>query len=138
MCIRDRGDTNNPSLPNIDSLSYQRDLDVEIPVISAPYEVFNGSINVELLSSINDPIYYTLDGSNPDINSPVYNGMFPVSATTVVKAAHANAQGIIGRPAMRTFLFNVDHEIPIVNITTEHYEDRVKIGNFFGAPTMDG
>ena len=132
------GDTNNPSLPNIDSLSYQRDLDLEVPVISAPYDIFNGSVDVELLSSTNTPIYYTLDGSTPDINSLVYNGPFTVNNTTVVKAAHANAQGIIGRPALRTFLFNVDHSIPIVNITTEHYEDRVKIGNFFGAPTMDG
>lgn len=126
------------SLPNVDSESYKRDLSLAIPVISAPYEIFNAPVQVEITSTSNTPIHYTLDGSNPDANSPIYTTPLIISGTSTLKCAHINAQGEIGRPALRTFLFNLNHSVAVVNITTEHYADRIKIGNFFDAPTLDG
>lgn len=48
----------------------------------------NQSLNVVLTSNeANLPLYYTLDGTSPTINSPVYQNPISVNKSTVIKAA---------------------------------------------------
>lgn len=57
--------------------------------VACEYEVNTDSscLMVRLSTLGNDPIYYTLDGSEPDGNGILYEGPFDISAPAVLKAA---------------------------------------------------
>ncbi|MBN2456159.1 MAG: CotH kinase family protein, partial [Sedimentisphaerales bacterium] len=60
---------------------------IEPPQFSKPDAFFTDSFNLQLeTSSELATIYYTLDGSEPDIGCPVYSSSIPISSTTVVRA----------------------------------------------------
>ncbi|WP_310602689.1 discoidin domain-containing protein, partial [Anaerosporobacter sp.] len=57
------------------------------PVISVPTGSYDNTQYVEITASTpNATIYYTTDGSVPNKNSKVYDGIFAVSSTATVKA----------------------------------------------------
>lgn len=60
---------------------------------------------VTLLTQADAPIYYTLDGTSPDINSQLYSGPFKVNETCVLKASAAR-NGEMTRPFVQHFSFH--------------------------------
>ena len=59
---------------------------LEPPVITATEARFSAPLTVTITSPSNGEIRYTLDGSDPDENSPLYSAPFTLTTTTVVKA----------------------------------------------------
>ena len=59
---------------------------LEPPVITASEARFFKPLTVSLTAPVKGEIRYTLDGSEPTAVSPLYNGPFELTATTVVKA----------------------------------------------------
>lgn len=91
-----------------------------VPNFSHQSGMYSTAINI----TISDPdpqavIHYTLDGSNPTTNSPIYNQSFIISQNVVVKAMAVSPGSMPSRIVSRTFLFYVDHNLPIVSISTK-------------------
>ena len=62
---------------------------LEMPVIKGSSPRFSQPLTITLSAkqtTQNTEVHYTLDGSEPDITSPLYEGPFTIAATTVVKA----------------------------------------------------
>jgi len=57
----------------------------------------DGNFRVALEGEQLLPIYYTLDGTVPNQNSPVYSSPFEINKTTVIKSAYLNDDGEVIR-----------------------------------------
>jgi len=64
-------------------------------------------------------IHYTIDGSEPSILSPLYNGPVEVMYSQVLKA-RAYAWGMLSsQNTVSSYLFNVSHNTPVVSVITD-------------------
>ncbi len=108
------------------------DLYLPAPEFSIPSGAYTSTQSVSITSPESGTnIYYTTDGSYPDINSTLYNGS-PISISTTsslraiaTKAGYANSQ-----PSDVTYLINEDNNIPILYITTDpdnFFDDEIGI-----------
>ncbi|HEY6181121.1 MAG TPA: chitobiase/beta-hexosaminidase C-terminal domain-containing protein [Terriglobales bacterium] len=60
---------------------------VAVPTISPPPGIYGEKLSVTLADSTpNAAIHYTLDGSKPNENSPVYTGQILIRSSTKVRA----------------------------------------------------
>lgn len=73
--------------PEYAPYSYTEQPTVSIPYIANDLDLFEGEITAELKSTTPKAvIHYTLDGSEPDENAPVYSEPFVLKETTIIKA----------------------------------------------------
>lgn len=92
------------------------------PVVDLPSQIFTSSQQVTILVDAPGTIYYTLDGSNPTDASTEYTGSFSVNTTTVIKSILIQSDtGEISTIGMRTLLFNKNHELGVLSITSENF-----------------
>lgn len=75
---------------------------------------FNGSINVSIAAEEGAMVYYTIDETEPNDQSPIYTGPFVVSSTTRVKALAIDA---LGNKATDEELYTLDDSIPPISIS---------------------
>ena len=82
----------------------------------------NNTINLTL-SGIGDGEYirYTLDSTEPDYTSNFYSNPFDINSTTIVRAKIFKNNYISGYSDSRSYLFDVNHEIPFVSIVSDPY-----------------
>jgi hypothetical protein len=80
---------------------------------------YSGGITVNLSTDPAFTIRYTLNGSEPNITSPVYLAPINIAATTVLKARSfsANAQILPGFVTFNTYFINASHTIPVISIS---------------------
>lgn len=68
----------------------------------------------------NSTVYYTLDGSEPTVNSTPYNGNPVFIYFSCALKARAFADGVLPSPvAAATYFFGVDHYTPILSVVTD-------------------
>ena len=73
--------------PEYAPYSYTEQPTVSIPYIANDLDLFEGEITAELKSTTPEAvIHYTLDGSEPDENAPVYSEPFVLKETTIINA----------------------------------------------------
>lgn len=73
--------------PEYAPYSYTEQPTVSIPYIANDLDLFEGEITAELKSTTPEAvIHYTLDGTEPDENAPVYSEPFVLKETTIIKA----------------------------------------------------
>jgi hypothetical protein len=91
------------------------------PVFSTSGGIYPGPVSVELgTSSPLAEIRFTIDGSYPDENSPVYSTPIQTSDTISIIRARVFEDGIApGVVVSNTYFANVSHELPILSITTD-------------------
>lgn len=62
-------------------------------------------------------IHFTLDGTEPTVNSRVYTEPIPISRTTIVRAfAEGDDNSLRSQTVTGTFFINAGHKLPIVSI----------------------
>ncbi len=72
------------------------------------------------LSTTAGDIHYTLDGSNPSSNSPIYDTPIPISSTTIVRAKVFEAGKVPGQIATSTYLYGETFSgLPIVSVVAD-------------------
>ena len=59
-------------------------------------------------------IHYTIDGSTPTLDDPVYTGPITISANTPLRATAFAAPMIESKTRTQTYLFNISHTFPVV------------------------
>ena len=73
------------------------------------------------LSGLVDSIYYTLDGSEPDSQSHKYISPVIIDKTVVLRARGFTKGYMPGEIVTYTFLFNTNHDIPVISLVTDPY-----------------
>ena len=108
--------TATPNGPN-NTDSYNQICDA--PEFSQDGGLYENVIGIELSSNQSYyPIYYTLDGSNPNLGSFVYNQQINISETSVIKASviHPDCYGI--DVITNTYIINGNLDLPVISIST--------------------
>jgi len=114
---------NNPTDSDGDGICDAID---DAPVIFSPEgQFFHNNITTELSTTIiGAAIHYTIDGSAPDLSSPIYNAPITMDSTTQIKAIVAYPSGGISSTAIERYveiandLANFDSNLPIILIET--------------------
>ena len=89
------------------------------PDMSVAGGFFGGDVTVEITSTTADgTIHYTLDGTEPKTDDPIYTEALTINATTVLKARvfSANPDILPGKIQFYTYFINVSHTLPVVSI----------------------
>jgi hypothetical protein len=114
------GSSNNAAIVYTDSL--------KAPVLSVPTGILNNVIYLKITNpnadSIPTKVVYTLDGSEPTLNSTEYIGdsIFIFQASVVRAKAFPLSMNnyLASHDTYGTYLFNIDHSTPILLITTQN------------------
>lgn len=99
------------------------------PTVSYDSGSYDSSIDVVLYSSTGDSIFYTLDGSTPNINSTQYTGPVRIlNGTTTLKAVAINTAGVTSAVAEREYTVTyVIPNTPEVSPASGSYKEDQKI-----------
>jgi hypothetical protein len=82
--------------------------------------IYNSPIEVEIVSNGEyEKICYSLDGSEPDTNSPVYSKPIIVNSNSVLKVLAINTDGSYGSPTVASYFINPHHTLPIISLVTD-------------------
>ena len=84
--------------------------------------IFNSPVSVSVTNTFGGDIHYTLDGSEPDEDSPVLNGDIQISQTTVVRARILQSGYIPGRTITNTYFIDDNNSIgtlPVVSLASD-------------------
>lgn len=91
-------------------------------IVEPGQNFFQETIEVSL-SAVGAPVQseirYTLDGSDPSLNTRLYNQPFELKETTVLKAAVYKDDQRQGEITTHDFFFDSEHTLPIVSIVTQ-------------------
>ncbi|MBN2410610.1 CotH kinase family protein [candidate division KSB1 bacterium] len=92
----------------------------ERPVIKQQAGFYSSPVTVTIEPGDNaESIYYTLDGSVPDLNSAKYAGPVTIDSTCILSArAFRDGYGP-GLVTSRSFFINTIHSLPVVSIITD-------------------
>ena len=91
------------------------------------------SLSFQLLPS--DPghtIHYTTDGRPPNENSRKYEAPFPIDETTIVRAITFDQLGNRSTISTGTYLFNIDHTLPVISLVAAAENFVIRDGFLYG------
>jgi len=92
----------------------------ELPLFSIPGGRFSSPFQLSLnTSNPSDKIYYTLDGSVPGSQSPVYESALDITSGTVVRARIIRTGLVPGDVISNTYYTGTDNHLPVVSISTD-------------------
>lgn len=90
-----------------------------VPTSAMGPGVFTSDTSLSVPLSAEGTIYYTLDGSDPDTQSPVYSGPIEINSTTVLRAAALEDGKMLSGIYTATFIIQEPHSIPVVSLVTD-------------------
>jgi hypothetical protein len=73
------------------------------------------------LSAGGSPIFYTLDGSDPDSSDVKYSAPVLISKTTVLKAVGFNANHSPGPLVIHSYFINETTDLPVISLSSDPY-----------------
>lgn len=93
--------------------------------------IFNSPVTVSVTNTFGGNIHYTLDGSEPNENSPILLDDIQVNETTVIRARILKPLQIPGKTVTHTYFINSDNSIgdlPVVSLVSapENFWDAEK------------
>ena len=91
----------------------------DTPVSLSPDGVFEGVDSVSVTLAGEGTIRYTLDGSAPTENSPVYTGPVKVEKTGVLRARAFQDNCLPSFPLNLSFFLNEGHSLPVLSLVTD-------------------
>ncbi len=92
------------------------------PIFSVESGMLTAATSITLSSSIpGADIYYSLDGSEPDINSTLYTGPITISQTAVLRARVIANGYVPSNVESKAYGFNLSNGTPTVFITTDPF-----------------
>jgi hypothetical protein len=66
-------------------------------------------------------IRYTTDGSPPTMTSPIYSAPITTDTTLSIRASTFSTDRLPSRPATKTYFVDVQHELPVIALTTDPF-----------------
>jgi len=97
------------------------------PVFSVSGGIFRNAVNVSLSLPQFPPsaislsnIHYTLDNTEPTVNSPTYTGAIRISSTTVLRAKFIHPDYLTNRAVAHTYIITTkNYPLPVVSISID-------------------
>lgn len=90
------------------------------PQFSIPGGYYNGTVHVNLFTKgLSIPIYFTLDGTRPNLNSTIYSTPIALSATSTIRASTLIHPGIPNDVVTQTYFVNEKVNLPFISIATD-------------------
>jgi len=92
------------------------------PTFSIPGGIFYNTITVALKTLYGGDVRYTLDGSEPDEQSPIAKNPLNITKNTVVRARIYKTGQLLGPVITNTYFIDLNNELtdlPIVSISTD-------------------
>jgi hypothetical protein len=93
------------------------------PELSIPSGFYDEPVSISIANPNTEPssVHYTLDGSDPTVESPVYTGdPMTVSSSSVLKA-RVFSEDILPSPIVAaSYFFGVSHSTPIISLITDN------------------
>lgn len=109
-----------------------------LPETSVPQGVYNdiGELEVELLGD--GQIYYTLDGSVPDLESQLYTRPLVLDQTSIIRAISVVEGKVPSDCASFSYFINEGHSLPVVSLVCEP-DDMFSVGRggIYANPEVD-
>ena len=94
----------------------------EAPFVETPDGVYNDVTGVSVVLSGEGQIYYTLNGSEPDMSSIPYTDPIQLTETTVVRA-RCYSDGKMRSPVTTaSYIINENHTLPVISIAASPTE----------------
>ncbi|MDP8242716.1 MAG: CotH kinase family protein [Candidatus Hinthialibacter antarcticus] len=113
-----------PNAPNLKTgeISLNR---IAAPVASLPAGFYDQRVRVTLDADADAQIHYTLDGSLPTLDSPLYQRRLVFSQTSVLRARAFSVGRIPSRVVTHTYLIGEQVALPVVSLAAEpdHFFD---------------
>ncbi len=92
----------------------------QTPSISMKGGLYNEAVSVAISVPEGTTVHYTLDGSIPTQQHPVYDGSpITISITTPIRARAFKSDLQPSEVITQTYLINVYHELPVVSLVTD-------------------
>jgi len=92
---------------------------LEPPVFSIPTGAYPGSQSLTLSNTNGAIIYYTMDGSDPDLNSVIYSSPINIDQNTTIKAMLVKNGFTNSEIKTSVYMIGANHDLPIVNIAID-------------------
>ena len=92
------------------------------PQFSVLPGIYDSGVEVELLATEGETVYYTTDCTTPTASSTPYKGKILLSSNTVIRAVAIKDGYLTGQTVSGTYLFtgdDVNHELPVVTLVTD-------------------
>jgi hypothetical protein len=84
--------------------------------------VFNNVTDIKVSFKYPGKLYYTTDGSNPSVNSNIYNGEIVLTKTTVIKAVSVEDGKLPSKVSTNSYIINENHTLPIMSLSLNNTE----------------
>ena len=94
---------------------------IDTVVFSKKGGMYNTGTSIMLSSDGGGNIYYTLDGSIPTEDDVLYSGPIGISKNTVIRARVIGSGILPGPVVTNTYITELDHEFPIVCLSTDPF-----------------
>ena len=107
-----------------------------MPASAEPDGVFDNVEEVELVLSAPGVIHYTLDGSAPSADSPVYREPLRLTETCVVRALSLEEGKLPSRSLDLSYFINEHHTLPVLSLVADP-EDLFGRSGIYSHPTLD-
>ena len=107
-----------PGETNIDSIYVGK---TAPPIFSQSGGLYETPTTVVLTDTGGGQIYYTLDGSDPDENSPAYAGPISINKTTVLRARCFHSPLQPSRIVTQNYILNEDSPFAVVCLSSDPY-----------------
>lgn len=92
------------------------------PVFSNSGGIYNDVSSIEVKLTSSGDIYYTLDGSNPNINSIKYTKPILLSNTSVIKAIAYENNKKSSDIITNSYIVNEKHSLPVVSVSLKQQD----------------
>jgi hypothetical protein len=106
-----------PGYPNSE-LGYAGQTD--IPIISLPSGFYQTNVNLTISNQAEGiETYYTLDGSEPNSSSPIFNDQLLINKTSVLKLKSFKMGFLPSETVTDTYFINENSNLPIISLSTD-------------------
>jgi hypothetical protein len=83
--------------------------------------IINTNINLEITAQGDEEIRYTLDFTEPNINSELYTGPISIQQNSIVRAKAFKENYISLHSNTRNYFFNIQSDLPIIHLVSDEY-----------------
>jgi hypothetical protein len=93
---------------------------VASPVVSINGGFYSSPLSINVTpASVNDNIYYTLDGSEPKETSTPYSNPIQINSTTVLRVKSFGAGQLPSKTLTNTYFINFSTQLTVVSLSTD-------------------
>ena len=95
----------------------------DLPQTAEPDGVYNDVESLTVILTSPGRIHYTLDGTVPDLSSPVYSEPITVTSTSVIRALAVEEGCLPSNVATYSYIVNENHTLPVLSLVVDDMAD---------------